>query len=161
VKSETKTSKYHTIIFVFWIGLGLFLMIFSSQKLGLGALRTPGPGLMPFLIGGFLILLSLYHLIATLRGDGSTEELLEERRHVAYRKLSIVVGSLILYGLFLERLGFIVDTFLLLSFLFWEMGSRWKSALLTSVLTVLVTYLVFTYFGLRFPAGLLRLAGFY
>jgi hypothetical protein len=40
-------KKYHPIIIAIWVGPGLCLMVFS-YKLGLGKLRSPGPGLMPF-----------------------------------------------------------------------------------------------------------------
>ena len=58
-------KRYHPIIIVFWIGLSLFLMV-HSYKLGLGRLRDPGPGLMPFIIGVLMFVPSAYLLIAEL-----------------------------------------------------------------------------------------------
>lgn len=151
-------KKYHMIIIVVWIGLSLFLMV-GSYKLGLGKLHKPGTGLMPFLIGVFLFLLSIWLLIADLLGKGAREGPSEEQRKVNFKKSGIVVASLILYGLLLEKLGFLVVTFLLLFFLFWGMGVRRNAALAASVLTVLASYFVFTYLGLRFPPGVFRLVG--
>ena len=160
-KNHNNMKKYNMIIFVIWIGLGLFLMAFSYWKTGLGGFHSPGPGLTPFLIGALLLLLSLFSLITNLLGKGIREELLEEQRQVSFRKFNAVVASLIFYGLFLEILGFMVCTFLLLFFLFWGMGSRLRSAIVTSVLSILVTYFVFTYLGIRFPPGILTLIGIY
>jgi len=131
-----------------------------AYQLGIGKLRSPGPGLMPFIVGGFLFLLSCFLLMVTLFRKAFREESVEEQRGVNFRKLAIVVASLVLYGLLLERLGFLVVTFLLLFFLFWGMGIRRGSALVASLITVLATYFVFTYLGLRFPPGILRLVGF-
>jgi putative tricarboxylic transport membrane protein len=147
------------IIIVVWIGLSFFL-ISSSYKLGLGRLNNPGPGLMPFLIGVLLLLLSLYAVSANLfRKGGRDETIKNETSSVNFGKLGIVVALLVLYGLFLETLGFLIVTFLFLFFLFWNMGTRLISALIASVLTVLVSYFVFAYFGVRFPPGILRLVG--
>jgi putative tricarboxylic transport membrane protein len=136
-------------------------MTFSYLKLGLGEFRNPGPGLMPCLIGTFLVALSSLLLITTLVGKGDREELLDKKTQVNYRRFCGVVVSLILYGLLLEILGFVLCTFLLLFVLFWGMGLRIRFALTTSVLTVLITHFVFSYFGLRFPPGILTLLGFY
>lgn len=143
------------IISVVWIGLGFFLMT-HSYKLGLGSLQSPERGLMPFLIGAFLLLLSSYLLIIYLFGKGTRDKPLEEQRQMTFRKFGTVVVSCVVYGLVLERLGFILATFLLLSFLLWGMGSRLISALATSLLTTLVTYFVFTYLGIIFPAGIFK-----
>lgn len=158
---HAKMKKHQMIISAVWIGLSLFIMIFSYIKLGLGVLHSPGPGFFPFLIGGLLFVLSLYLLIAKFFGKGAQEVLLEEQKKVSYRKCSIMVASLILYGFFLEILGFVVATFLLLFFMFLGMGVRLRSAVVTAVLTILVTYFLFTYFGIRFPPGILRLVGIY
>lgn len=147
------------ILIVAWLGLSLFLMVFS-YKLGLGRLSSPGSGLMPFLIGAFLFLLSLYDLISNLFGKGPKDIVLEEGKQVNFQKLVIVIVSLTLYGLLLEKLGFLVITFLLLFFLFWGLGTKRISAIVASVLSILVTYFVFTYFGMRFPPGILRFVGF-
>jgi putative tricarboxylic transport membrane protein len=135
-------KKYHPIIIAIWIGLSLCLIVFS-YKLGLGKLRSPGPGLMPFSIGGLLLLISLCLLMVDL-----------------FKKSAEDKPSLILYGLLLERLGFPVTTFLLLLFLFRIMGVRWLTALVASALTVLITYGSFTYLGVRLPSGIFRLMGF-
>jgi hypothetical protein len=67
-----------------------------------------------------------------------------------------VLASLFVYPLLLERLGYLITTLLVLIILFRSMNNRWSSVLLASVLTVLVSYLLFTYLGIRFPKGILK-----
>lgn len=58
-------KKYHIIPIIFWIGFSLFVMVLS-YKLGLEGFHNPGPGLMPFLMGALLLIISLYVLISAL-----------------------------------------------------------------------------------------------
>jgi signal transduction histidine kinase len=84
----------------------------------------------------------------------------EERSRINISKISLVLASLFFYGLFLERLGYLIVTLLTMIILFWGVGlKRWSSILVASCLTVLITYFLFTYLGVRFPPGILRFLG--
>ena len=142
----------------FWIGLSLFVMI-SAYHLELGNFQDPGPGLMPFLIGVVLFLLSSVILAASfLRSRSrSDSERMKNAGRISFWKVGSVFGSLVIYGLILEKIGYLVATWLLLLFLFKIAGSRkWRTVLLSSVLTVFITYFFFTSFGLRFPKGIFK-----
>ena len=153
--------KRSNIPIFFWILLSFFIMFFSRQ-FGLGEFRTPGPGLMPFLIGIFLLLISLYSLARSLLRNGDRKETLKtERNGISFWRVGFVLLSLFAFALLLERIGYLITSFLILAFLFRSTGSKgWRFALITSCMTALVTYLVFTYLGLRFPTGIFRLGGF-
>jgi putative tricarboxylic transport membrane protein len=150
------TNRYQIIPVFFWIGLGLFVMTCSYQ-LGLGGLHNPGPGLMPFLLGCVLCLVSFYLLVVFLRrkegGDGTTKG---KGERVNTGKLCLVLACLLAYSLLLERLGFLITTLFILIILFRSMNKRWTSVLVASLLTVFVSYFVFTYLGIRFPKGILK-----
>lgn len=150
-------KRFQIISIIFWIGLSIFLLGFS-YKLGLGGLHNPGPGLMPFLLGLLLLLISFYVLIRSFIIRGKRDEnLKEEKNQINFRRLSLVVASLFAYGLLLEILGFLITTSLILILLFHSMGfKRWSFVLLASAFTVLITYFLFTFLGTRFPAGVLR-----
>lgn len=153
-------KKYDNFIFVFWIGLSLFI-IFFSNKYGLGAFHNPGPGLMPFVLGLLLLVISFYLLMSSLlkrsRGD---ETRTEGQSRINFRKVILVLASMFFYGLFLERLGYLIVSSLTMILLFWGVGlKRLRSILFASGLTVLVTYFLFTYLGVRFPAGVLKFLG--
>jgi putative tricarboxylic transport membrane protein len=152
----------NTIFIVFWFALSFFLIIVSYQE-GLGHLHKPGPGLWPFLIGvGFLLLnlLQVYHEVAARRVAKRAEDQPSEgQEKINVRKINMVFISLIVYGLLFTILGFIVDTFLLLLLLFWGMGIKPITAVISSLITVLGSHFLFTYLGVRFPLGILRLIG--
>ncbi len=160
-------KRYQFIPTLFWIGLSLFVMVFSCKlgledKTGLEGVHNPGPGLMPFLASLLLLLISLYLLVGPLlkkeqgkpieSGDG-------KRSQLRYGKMLLVLGSLFGYAFLIEPLGYLVTTSLALLLLFRGMGTRWGSAVFASVATTLITYFVFTYLGLLFPDGIIKLQG--
>ena len=150
-------KKSHLLPLVFWIGLGLFVLV-HSYSLGLKGITGPGPGLMPFLVGLLLLLVSFYLLVTSLLKRRDGDDVREERQStVNLGKVSLVVASLIAYAVFMERLGFLITTTLLLITLLKGMGSKkWSSVVMFSVLTSLITYFAFTYLRLRLPMGILR-----
>ena len=151
-------KKYQTIVIAFWIGLSLFATVLS-YKLGLGRLQSPGPGLMPFILGILLLIVSLYLLIVSFPKRTAKQEASKEKSdRTDFVKLGFVLLSLLVYALLLETLGYLIGTFLLLIVLFRSAGSnRWRSVIIASALTSLLTYFVFNSFGLRFPMGILQL----
>ncbi|MBP1697815.1 MAG: Tripartite tricarboxylate transporter TctB family [Deltaproteobacteria bacterium] len=149
-------SQSRIIVSLFWIGLGIFVMIFS-YKLGLGRLNNPDSGLMSFLLGLILVLLSLYSLVLSLLKKAGEEEPRKEGRSQAnYGKIALVLVALITYSFVLEKLGFVITTWIFLFLLFRGMGNKWITTLIASAFTVLATYFVFTFFGVRFPPGIFR-----
>ena len=152
-------KRTHLLPLVFWIGLSVFVLI-HSFSLGLKGITGPGPGLMPFLVGLILLLVSLYLLVVSFlkRRDGSGEkEKKEGEGNVKFGRLGLVVASLVAYAVFVEKLGYLITTTLLLMSLFKGMGSKkWTSVVMVSVLTSLITYFAFAYLRLRLPMGILR-----
>ena len=132
-----------------------------SNKLGLGSFRDPGAGLMPFLVGLTLFLVSLYLLISSfLKMGGRDQTVKEERSQSSFWKISLLLGCLFAYELLLAKLGYLIATFLLLTILFRVTGSkRWSVIviLIMSASVALVTYFAFSSLGLRFPKGILNL----
>jgi putative tricarboxylic transport membrane protein len=149
-------SQSHIIVSLFWVGFGIFVMIFS-YKLGLGRFNNPDSGLVSFLLGLILVLLSLYGLILSLLKKAGEEGLPKEGRSQAnYGKVALVLVALMTYSFVLEKLGFVITTWIFLFLLFRSMGNRWITTLIVSTFTVLATYFVFTFFGVRFPPGIFR-----
>jgi hypothetical protein len=155
-------KKKEVITILFWIGLGIFVM-YSSCRFGLGTFRSPGPGLMPFLLGALLCLVAVYFLCTMFFGKTpkKTTEDNEKggRDNVNIRKIVLVVGSLIAYALILEKLGYIVSTLLLLFVMYWAAGTTKRVAIISSVVTVVLTYFLFSRLGVVFPQGILKFIG--
>lgn len=150
--------KKHYLIPIVLIGCSILVMALS-YKLDFGVFNNPGPGLMPFLASLLLLLTSLYFIISLLlkKGDsGKDTEYLKEQEERNLWRVILVASSLIVYALLLERLGYLITTSILLIILFRSVGYKLMFSLGISVLTVLITYLFFTYLGLNFPAGILE-----
>jgi hypothetical protein len=134
----------------------MFAMV-VAYKLELGDFRDPGAGLMPFLIGALLFLMSLPIVLKSifeLKKKRISEK--TEPGKIALTKIASVAVSLFAYCLFLQKLGYLTATTLLLLFLFKTASSRkWRYVIIASVLTSVVSYLGFTFLGLRFPRGIL------
>src|SRR4029450_4738 len=106
---------------LFWVALGI-LVCYGATRLGLGSITEPGSGFIFFWSGLILVILSLMVLA---EGLGSTEEIVHETGEMNWVKIALVLLSLVLYAFFLERLGFVLTTFILLSFLLgWIEGTN-------------------------------------
>src|SRR4030042_4255018 len=117
-----------------------FLFCISSLKLGIGKLNSPGPGFLPLVVGGLLILLAVGVIFEGRHmkpGDSNPRVFKGKRSAVA---LSVLI-SLFVYSLILDLLGFLLATFVLLIFLF----SIWKKQSLIAVLGASVLTTVFAY----------------
>lgn len=126
--------------------------MFFSYKLDLGEFHNPGPGLMPFLASLLLLIVSVYLLFKSILRIESRGKALDEQDQVNFRKVWPILGLLFAYAVFLEKVGYLISTFILLSILFKSAGSkRWSFVLIGSALVNLVTYFVFTFLGIRFP----------
>ena len=126
-------------------GSSLLLLLFScficiqSYRLNLGTLNSPGPGLFPFGAGLILGLLALIVILQSPREDGP--ERIEGKGNL---KIALVLFALVAYGLFLERVGFLVTTFGLLVFLLKVIVSqRWARVLISALLSTLTSYVIF------------------
>ena len=98
---------------LFWIAAGL-LACYGATRLGLGSVTEPGAGFIFFWLGVVLVILSLVVLIDSIR---SSEAAARDIGEMNWIKITLVLVSLVLYAFFLEKLGFILTTFFLLSFL--------------------------------------------
>ena len=141
--------------------IGLVLAIlgatvaFGGIKLGFGTVSMPGPGFFPLLSGVTLTFFSAIVLWAPRRKKGSSAEG-SGWGSIRWRNILIVLTALTLYANFLEAVGFVIGTFLVLMVLFRAFESeRWPMTLLKSVLTSGVVYAVFEkIFQLNLPQGL-------
>ena len=132
---------------LFWVALGI-LVCYGATRLGLGSITEPGSGFIFFWCGLILVILSFMVLA---EGLGSTEEIVHETGEMNWVKIALVLLSLALYAFFLERLGFVVTTFLLLSFLLgWIEGTNW-----TRTAAALGSFAIFElWLKIRLPKGI-------
>jgi putative tricarboxylic transport membrane protein len=131
---------------LFWLSVGISAQ-YGSIKLGLGAVREPGSGFLPFIAS---ITISLFALIIFIQSWGKDKEKnrsltslwlgLRWKRPLAV--CVITAGYILLF----ERLGFAIATFLFLMALLKGMESiAWWKALLLSGFTTSLSYLLLSF----------------
>ena len=147
-------KRTYVIVNIFWLVLSTAVCV-ESWSLKVGGLHNPGPGFLPFYTAILLGLLALISLLQTLKeSEGSASEIWGG---IQFGKLTILLGTLFLYVFLLERLGFLLGTFLLLLVLFRIVEPYgWKTILLSSLLTIGGMYLFFVILlESRLPRGFL------
>ncbi len=145
----------------FWFIFSVFIS-YESYHLGLGSLHEPGPGFLFFWTGIVIALLSLIVIAMSLR-KRSPEDAREPtfgKRNVT--KIVLVLISLFLYALFMERVGFLIVTLLLFIFLLGVIEKKgWRFAVLLSLAITALSYTVFEVaLQSQLPKGLLEFLRF-
>ena len=151
-----KTKRTLDIISsLFWFVLGLSVC-YGGTLLGLGKATDPGSGFIFFWSGLLMAFLSLTVLADALRGVGEEGEGFSGTN---WPKLFLILAALILYGLFLEKLGFVLTTFFLFSFLLWiSEETKWPIVLTVAGAAALGSYALFElWLQVRLPKGILGL----
>lgn len=137
---------------IFWLAVGI-LACYGATRLGLGSVTEPGAGFIFFWSGLILVLLSLIVLVDSMR---SAEDAVQEMGEMNWAKIALVLLSLLLYAFSLERLGFALTTFILLSFLLgWIEGTNWGRSLAVAGAAALVCFAIFElWLKIRLPKGI-------
>jgi len=143
-----------------YIGIGIFLLIISSLlfhgaiTLGIGKTNNPQPGFVPFLLGLIIAVCSLALIASSVKNLPSA---LPEKRPLLTIRTALILCALLLFGLFVEKGGFFVCTFLITISLLKINGIRkWSTVLVLAILTSIGIFLVFnTLLRLRLPLGIL------
>ena len=137
---------------LFWVAVGL-LACYGATQLGLGSVTEPGAGFIFFWSGLILVILSLIVFANFVRSPADTARDMGE---VNWTKIALVLLSLLLYAFFLERLGFVLTTFVLVSFLLGCIeGTNWFRSLAVAGAAALASYAIFElWLKIRLPKGL-------
>jgi hypothetical protein len=142
---------------LFWLLVSISVFI-ESLRLGIGTLHNPGMGFLTFGASGILGILSLVlFLQSSLRKEKMKAQPLFEGK--LWKRIVFVLALLIVYSRVMPVLGYLISTFLLMTFLFWILErKRMVLVFVSSILTTLITYFVFSkWLNCQFPDGLFRL----
>jgi hypothetical protein len=141
-----------------WIGIGAVICFFA-WRVHLGSFREPGPGFVAFASGLFISVVGLIMLFSqTLsrisRDDGFDLNLTFQ--NISWLRLAYTMMLLFGYAVFLNILGYILTTFLVMSGLFYDREkNNWALSSLTSLFTVGASYLVFeVWLRCQLPRGI-------
>lgn len=128
--------------------LGLVVVFDTKNMLVPPASGTIGPQIFPYLVSGFLILVSLGIIVQILRGNlGQPEgtEFGDTIDKTDFKTLAIVGGSMATYPLLIERAGFIsASTFVFFGVSFAFGAKSIPKNLLVSVLFSAIVFFSFT-----------------
>jgi hypothetical protein len=137
-----------------WLTLSVFVFT-ASLRLGVGALRSPGPGFIPFWasigLAFFACILLGFNLTqktqAVCQGNGAKDS--GRKNHL------ITIAVLTIYCLALEKLGYLFTTFGLMMVLFRLGKMKPWAIIIGSLVTSLSSYGLFAYFlGTPLPRGI-------
>jgi putative tricarboxylic transport membrane protein len=137
-----------------WLILSVFVFT-ASLRLGVGALRSPGPGFIPFWasigLAFFACILLGFNLTqktqAVCRENGAKDS--GRKNHL------IIIAVLTIYCLALEKLGYLLTTFGLMMVLFRLGKMKPWAIIIGSLVTSLSSYGLFAYFlGTPLPRGI-------
>ena len=137
----------------FWMIVSA-ITIFLSFKLPFGSFANPGAGFLPLLVGVLMFLLSLLLFVQSFsKGEGRIKTLWAKD---GTGRVLLILVSLIFYGFFLETLGFIIMTFLLMAFLLLGIGKVKRSLVIfLSLVSSLGCYGVFQlWLNVQLPKGI-------
>lgn len=129
---------------LFWLAVGL-ISLYGSFHLGLGSLHEPGSGFLPFLAGCFIGIMALIVFLQSVIRDRGVQSKIAALWAGVNWDRPLIISLLILgFVLVLERLGFILTSFLLMFSLFkWVERLSWAKAMIIPGLTLGLTYLLF------------------
>jgi hypothetical protein len=150
-------KTYDQISSLFWLLLSISVCI-ESIRLGTGTLRHPDMGFMAFGVSALLGILSLtLFLRAILKKEEAKIEPFFSGK--LWKRVLFVLIAILIYSQLMPVVGYLISTFLLMSFLFWIVkGQNWWRVLILSFLTTLITYYVFSvWLKCQFPEGLFGL----
>lgn len=137
-----------------WLMISIFICV-AGIRLGTGTLNYPGPGFLPFLSGAVLGILAIALTANTLKKNRGAK-IRDLWKGVAWGKVIMAVASLSIYVILLPHIGYLITTFVLMTFLFGIISKpKLWIRLVGALITASASYVVFcTWLGLELPKGM-------
>lgn len=148
-------KKFNVAISLILIGLAGFILV-QSRNLPFGNLRAPQTAFFPTTLATLLLIFSVIILAQTLLGAGiqrRSDKIVAE----GWVRIGATLATMVGFALALERLGFLLTTFLLMVLLLRAIESqRWHKVVAVALTTALISYAIFGWLlGIPLPAGVL------
>jgi len=113
---------------------------YFSSRIGLGRPSHPGPGFMPFLAGSLLAVLSFVLLLHVSFGKRVESWPITFRA----RNIAAILLAMAAYGFLLDRIGFLLITFLFVTFLVRGIEPQsWRKSIVAGICSSGASYLLF------------------
>ena len=139
---------------LFWLLFSLFICV-ESYRLKLGAINQPGPGFFPFSAGLVMLILSLAALFQSMARKRKVEKTTPQEPF-RWWNIAIILAAITAYALSLEKIGFLINTFLFMCLLLKVVEPQtWKTTILGGLIAALAANVVFNViFRAQIPSGL-------
>ena len=140
---------------LFWLLFSVVTCI-EASRLAMGGFREPGPGFFPFALGLLIGALALIALFQSLK-EKRDRSLPQPQEPFRWWNIVVIVGALMAYTLSLEKIGFLINTFLFMVLLLKVVEPQtWKRAILGGLITAVACDLAFNVIlGAQIPPGML------
>jgi len=141
------------------LALGAIVLAGAWELPAGGGYAQVGPGVVPRIVGGVLLLLGALLLREALTGGfRGVDEEAEVHLPMDWKAFGWLSGGIILYGLLVERAGFLIaSTLLFVAVARGFTSRRWLSNALVGFAVAAFIFAVFNYgLGLQLPAGILK-----
>lgn len=140
------TKRFRKIEGLSWIGIGT-VICFLAWRVHLGSFREPGPGFVAFMSGLFITSVGLGMVLSQIVSKISYPDRFNPGlvfRDILWKRLGYTMALLFGYAVFLNILGFILDTFLVMwGLLYDRKKNNWALSFLSSLAIAGTSYLVF------------------
>jgi len=152
MKIKSQRDFWSGLMFV-GVGLGF---AWGALNYRFGTSAQPGPGYFPFGLGILLALLGSFTLFESLTIDTDDGEPVGAW---SLKPLSIIIGSIVLFGLLLPRAGlFIALPVLVVTSALAGHEFKWHEALINAAILTVASWAIFVW-GLKLPMPLLPAFG--
>jgi putative tricarboxylic transport membrane protein len=137
---------------LFFLFIGI-IDIIGSLQLPLGTPFEPMPGLFPFLVGIFLSIISLIHIVASYRNRYAAGP-----RFGALKRPAFLISGLVIYCMTLYVAGYLLSTTFLSAVILWTMETRtWWKIVSIGLFLAVASYVLFDrILGIPLPPGILK-----
>jgi hypothetical protein len=157
--NSLSTKKFRVIEGSFWAGIGAFICVLA-WRVQLGTFREPGPGFVAFVAGLFILVVGLVMVSSQVLSRLAHADRFDVKlvfRNVSWTRLAYTMALLFGYGIFLNKVGFLVMTTLVLwGLLYDEKKTGWVVSFMKSVVIAGASYLVFeVWLKSQLPRGIL------
>jgi putative tricarboxylic transport membrane protein len=138
-----------------WMVLGICQGV-ASWQIGLGSFMEPGNGFMPFIMA---LLMIIFAVLLFIESNGEIRKKRDRKvliwEQADWRRIIQVILILVCYALLLPKLGFLVDTFLMMVVLL-KSGEaiKWHWVILVGLIASSITWTIFgIWLRISFPRG--------
>jgi putative tricarboxylic transport membrane protein len=139
---------------LFWLAIALYVT-WAGRDLGLGKMHEPGSGFALFWIGLIMSALAVVTLVEAFTKRAET--LANLWRGTRWEKVLLIVGLLLVFGFFFDKLGFVVCSLglLLILMFFVDPVKPWLAVVVSFGATLGVWYVLTKWLKIQMPNGIL------